>query len=157
MVISIRAARADEADAVTVLHEASAIVAYAHIFPPDAPFPREQTLRRWRSFTGRILVAEVADGGPLAGFAAFDDRELHALYVDPTYWDQGVGARLLTAAGPVQELWVLRDNTRGRRFYERHGWRPDDVERATHSVIELMYRRNVTAHPQVSEHREAQR
>lgn len=92
-----------------------------------------------------MLVAEPASGGPLLGFVAYDDRELHALYVTPTAWGQGIGARLLVAAGPVQHLWVLRDNSRGRRFWERHGWVLDGTEREAYGVVELRYRRDVDA------------
>jgi GNAT superfamily N-acetyltransferase len=140
--IAIRDARPGEADAVAVLHEASATLAYAHIFPPSAPFPREETLQRWRTFAGRILVAESANAGALVGFAAFDEQELHALYVAPAHWGLGLGARLLAAAGPVRVLWVLRENTRGRRFYERHGWCPDGAEREAYGVVEVRYRQN---------------
>ena len=102
-------------------------MAYAHIFPPEQPFPAAATRRRWRTFGGDLVVAEDADR--LVGFAAFAGAVLHALYVLPAYWGQGLGSRLLAAAGPVRELWVLRDNARARRFYERHGWRADGTER----------------------------
>ena len=140
--MGIRDARPDEADAVAALHETSATIAFSHIFPPDSPYPREDTLHRWRTFTGRILVAEATEESTLAGFVAFDHRELHALYVAPTWWGNGIGARLLAAAGPVKELWVLRDNMRGRRFWESHGWRPDGTEREAYGIIELRYRRD---------------
>jgi hypothetical protein len=45
--------------------------------------------------------------------------------------------QVFAAAGPVRELWVLGENTRGRRFSERHGWRPDGAERETYGVVEL--------------------
>ena len=138
--VIIRDAGPGEATAVAALHEASATVAYAHIFPPDASFPREETLQRWRTFAGRIVVAESTADGAMVGFAAFDERELHALYVVPTSWGRGAGARLLAAAGPVRELWVLRENALGRRFYERHGWRPDGAEREAYGVVEMRYR-----------------
>lgn len=141
--IAIRDARPGEADVVAALHQASATAAYAHIFPPDAPYPREETLQRWRTFAGRIVVVEDLDEETIVGFAAFDERELHALYVAPAYWSRGLGARLLVAAGPVRVLWVLRENVRGRRFYERHGWRPDGAERGAYGVMEMRYRRDV--------------
>jgi GNAT superfamily N-acetyltransferase len=126
-------------EALAAVHEASARVAYAHIFPPEQPFPREATRHRWQTFAGRLVVAE--DAGRIVGFVAFDRRQLHALYVLSAYWGQGVGRRLLAAAGPVQELWVLRDNARARRFYERHGWRPDGAAAAPFGPVELRYRR----------------
>lgn len=142
--LRLRRGDATDAEAVAAVHEAAARVAYAHIFRSDGsdrPFPREATRRRWQTFTGRVVVAE--DAGQVIGFAAFDHRELHALYVLPAYWSRGVGGRLLEAAGPVRELWVLRDNARARRFYERHGWRASGAEAAPTGAVELQYQRSV--------------
>lgn len=139
--LQLRPKRAADLEAITAVHEASALVAYAHIFPAEQNFPREETRRRWRTFNGGLVVA--ADDDRVVGFVAFDERELHALYVLPAYWNQGVGLRLLAAAGPVRELWVLRDNARSRRFYGRHGWRPDGAQAAPAGAVELRYRRMV--------------
>ena len=116
--------------------------AYADIFPHDEPFPREQALARWRSFAGNILIAESHSTGEPVGFVAFDNNELHALYVLPELWGRGIGRDLLAAAGDVSELWVLESNERARRFYERFGWAPDGSGREVHGVLELRYRRS---------------
>ena len=45
-------------------------------------------------------------------------------------------------------LWVLRDNRRARRFYERAGFAPDgatNVLTRLASVIELRYRRSLNS------------
>ncbi len=64
--------------------------------------------------------------------------EVCALYVDPQWWDQGVG-RALMQAGRARLgmlgfrdaiLWVLAGNTRAGRFYAHDGWRPDGGRRA---------------------------
>jgi len=59
--------------------------------------------------------------------------ELHSIYLAPEAWSRGLGAALLSRA--VEDLrgrgyaplvlWVIEANARGRRFYERTGWRPD--------------------------------
>jgi GNAT superfamily N-acetyltransferase len=59
--------------------------------------------------------------------------ELFAIYALPEAWGTGVAGELMAAGldslregghdGAV--LWVLEDNTRARRFYEREGWLPD--------------------------------
>jgi GNAT superfamily N-acetyltransferase len=78
--------------------------------------------------------------------------ELYALYVRPAWWSTGTGRALMdrvlarTCAARYQSavLWVLADNTRARRFYERAGFTPDG---ATHvlerlgGVTEVRYRR----------------
>ena len=77
--------------------------------------------------------------------------ELYALYVRPAWWSTGTGRALMdralarTCAARYQSvvLWVLRDNARARRFYERAGFTPDG---ATHvleglgGVTEVRYR-----------------
>lgn len=58
---------------------------------------------------------------------------IYVLYVLPAYWGAGVGTALMHAAmrelraldQDTAILWVLRDNQRARRFYERLGWQPD--------------------------------
>ncbi|MEU6682400.1 GNAT family N-acetyltransferase [Streptomyces sp. NPDC046832] len=91
------------------------------------------------------LVAEDAGGG-LVGWACHGpyrdgevrtgDAELYALYVHPDQVGRGVGRALLTesvarcsAAGHGRLLlWVLKENDRARRFYERAGFRADGAE-----------------------------
>ena len=88
------------------------------------------------------LVAE-ADGGELVGWAASGpyrdgevrtaDAELYALYLRPEHIGRGVGRALLTevthrcasAGHRWMYLWVLKDNARARRFYEKYGFEPE--------------------------------
>ncbi|MBF9073863.1 GNAT family N-acetyltransferase [Streptacidiphilus fuscans] len=88
---------------------------------------------------------EVA-GGRRGGFG-----EVYALYVHPDAWFTGAGAGLLAAATEALAadgyaeltLWVLEENHQARRFYERHGWRPDggrtDLQLAGAVLQELRY------------------
>jgi len=80
--------------------------------------------------------------------------ELYALYVRPAWWSTGTGralmervlARSARAGYASIALWVLRDNRRARRFYERAGFTPDgatNVLTRLSSVIELRYRRSL--------------
>ncbi|MEW2614642.1 GNAT family N-acetyltransferase [Streptomyces sp. NPDC047880] len=91
------------------------------------------------------LVAEDA-GGELVGWACHGpyregeiltgDAELYAIYVHPDQLGRGVGRALLTesvarcsAVGHGRLLlWVLKENDRARRFYERAGFRADGAE-----------------------------
>jgi len=102
--VLIRTARPADRDAVASIHENSATVAYAHIFGPHQPIPREQTRQRWVGFAGQVIVAEMETLG-IVGFVAFNATELHALYVLPGHWHQGIGHRLLEAAGDVTALY----------------------------------------------------
>jgi GNAT superfamily N-acetyltransferase len=78
--------------------------------------------------------------------------ELYALYVRPAWWSTGTGRALMervlarsSRAGYLSiALWVLRDNHRARRFYERAGFAPDgatNVLERVGGVTELRYRR----------------
>lgn len=74
--------------------------------------------------------------------------ELRALYVVPEAWGSGVAARLMDAAlgavrGDAREafLWVVEENVRARRFYEREGWSADGETRPSAlGPTELRYR-----------------
>ncbi|MER6714493.1 GNAT family N-acetyltransferase [Streptomyces sp. NPDC006129] len=96
---------------------------------------------------GRVvnLVAEDTRGevvgwachGPYReGEVLTDDAELYAVYVHPDHLGQGAGQALLAesltrcaAAGHGRLLlWVLKENARARRFYERAGFRADGAE-----------------------------
>lgn len=90
----------------------------------------EQIAYQWR---GNILVAK--DGERVVGFAGYgNDRnvpdvgELSALYVLKAYWGTGVGKQLWDAAAerlascPMIGLWVLKENRRAIRFYEKCGF-----------------------------------
>jgi ribosomal protein S18 acetylase RimI-like enzyme len=80
--------------------------------------------------------------------------ELYALYVRPAWWSTGTGRALMdqvldrvSAAGyRCITLWVLEDNARARRFYERVGFAPDDDARhllGDFGVTEIRYRRRL--------------
>ena len=82
--------------------------------------------------------------------------ELYAIYVHPDLVGQGVGRALLresasrcAAAGHERMLlWVLKENTPARCFYERAGFRPDGAEELFEAggvaVPEVRYARMLT-------------
>lgn len=92
----------------------------------------------------RRFVAEV--NGEVIGTATFGkprDRmgenlgELYSVYVLPEHWDGGHGSQLFRAVADRLKaqgysgmyLWVLRDNTRARTFYEHMGMKASGKER----------------------------
>jgi GNAT superfamily N-acetyltransferase len=71
------------------------------------------------------------EDGRLLGYAVLREDELHDLYVAPDSQGRGVGSvlfdRLREARPQGFRLWVFRDNTRARRFYEARGCRVIDA------------------------------
>lgn len=93
-----------------------------------------RALPRWRMWAleTRGRPAGFAVAGPCrdAGMDSGAVGEIHAIYLAPEAWSQGLGAALLarTLQGLREDgfreavLWVLERNARARRFYERSGW-----------------------------------
>jgi ribosomal protein S18 acetylase RimI-like enzyme len=80
--------------------------------------------------------------------------ELYALYVTPEWWSAGVGRALMDSvlaalreAGYASAvLWVLADNARARRFYDRAGFAPDgatNILAGLGGVLEFRYARDL--------------
>lgn len=110
------------------------------------------------------LVAERA--GEIVGWAAHGpyrdgevrtgEAELYAIYVHPEHYGTGAGRALLAEAvrrrratgQTYMYLWVLKENTGARRFYERAGFHADGVEEPYEvdgvEVPEVRYVRKLT-------------
>ena len=128
--VRMRAARADEADVLAAIQAAASLAGLAHVFPPDRyPFPHDEVLDRWTGMLAdddATLVVGEEEGRPV-GVAAVRPGWLDGLYVIPERWGTGVAEllhdRALELLGPGRHrLWVLEENSRARRFYERRGW-----------------------------------
>lgn len=81
--------------------------------------------------------------------------ELYALYVAPGWWSTGTGRALMQQVleetrregFPRIVVWVLEQNARARRFYERAGFRPQGRSHVLHelgAVTEICYERDIT-------------
>jgi GNAT superfamily N-acetyltransferase len=155
--VTIRAGERSDADAITDVQVASWRAGYAHVFPDsilyadDFDATRRAFWRGWRFAPGhRIAVATVPDGDDgerVVGFSSYGPErerargytgrgEVWAFYLHPDVWGSGVAPaliehveqRLLAEGFDAAVLWVLADNPRGRRFYERHGWAASGIE-----------------------------
>jgi len=152
----IRAATQDDAEGITDVQVASWRAGYAHVFPEsvlyadDFDSSRRAFWRNWRFGAGhRVAVAtERTDSGEerVIGFCSYGPErerargftgrgEIWAFYTHPDRWGSGAASQLmdhveerLQAEGFVTSvLWVLDDNPRARRFYERQGWAPTGI------------------------------
>lgn len=139
----LRDATAADAAAVAEIVVTTWRAAYTGMVPDDVlaglSVPEHQA--RWETWLpveppSFCLVA----GSPPVGFVAGGlqgDGEIYTLYVLPSAWRRGVGATLLAAAtarlrdagATAAGLWVLRDNTPARSFYEALGWTATGQER----------------------------
>ena len=130
---TLRDARATEASLLAELQERASVAAFAHVFPPERfPFPRAAVHERWMQAledpAASVLVAERAEEP--VGVALVRPEWLEGLYVVPELWGKGVAAELHDRALEIVRdlgsarihLWVLEENARSRRFYERRGW-----------------------------------
>ncbi len=141
---TVRRAVPDDIDGIARVQVGSWQVAYRGVVP-DAHLDGlrwEERAEGWRTIfdegpvPGRAIFVAV-DGGAVTGFAACgpgdEAFELYAIYVAPERWGHGDGPALMRAvlevASPPVVLWVLADNPRGRRFYEKHGFAPDGTTR----------------------------
>jgi ribosomal protein S18 acetylase RimI-like enzyme len=135
----------EDAPAIAEVHVRTWQAAYEHVFGAErlAAIDLQGRERLAQRFIGGeqfdIFVAEDAEG--VCGFVATGPpdaedetrRELYAIYVLPRAWGTPAGAKLLRLALDAMRdrgeregiLWVLEDNPRARRFYEREGWLED--------------------------------
>lgn len=160
MTIELAKARPADADAIARVHVASWQVAYRGIVPDavlDALDLRERAAQ-WEANLAQYsrFVAIARADGEVIGFcssqpardADLDARavaEITALYVEPAWFDRGIGRALLTSELPRLHcagfervvLWVLDANVRARRFYRAAGFAPDGGERRELGDLEL--------------------
>ncbi|HSI98419.1 MAG TPA: GNAT family N-acetyltransferase [Gaiellaceae bacterium] len=146
----VRDALVEDAPGIAHVHTRTWQVAYEHVFPTArlAGLVEEHRAAQWGEWLSspeprrHTLVVDV-DGG-IVGFAhvgptrdpeASDELvgELYAIYVLPESWGRGIGralmaevlARLRSDGFREAVLWVIEDNPRTRRYYERAGWHFD--------------------------------
>ncbi len=169
MVVTIRPARVDDADAVGEIHVRAWQTAYRGMMPDDYldSLQAEDHATRWREHLvaprseaellvlvdDHRVVGFASVGPPLDSDAPPDVGQLYAINLDPDVWGRGLGRALLSFAtdrlrelGYVEAvLWVVPDNQRARRLYESAGWSDDGLRRDDEVfgvvVPEMRYRR----------------
>lgn len=157
----VRPARRDDAAAIADIHVETWQAAYEHVFGAERLAGIGDRRAQWDERLAearpgsQTFVAE--DAGRVRGFVSVGDSrdepgkgELYAIYVLPEAWGSGAGPALMSTA--LEELrgyssatlWVLEDNPRARRFYEREGWILDGGRREEEilgvTVAEVRYR-----------------
>lgn len=168
----VRKATVSDAQAIATVHVASWQVTYrGHMDDAflDALTPESRAQMWIAALAGGIprlgiLVAEVEN--KIVGFCSTGQNrdtdarqqsgELFAIYVDPDHSREGIGTALLTNAEEAMRkggftsatLWVLRENSAARSFYERAGWTDDGREKkedmAGRTIVEVRYSKTLT-------------
>ena len=100
---------------------------------------------------GKLHFLMGSDQGFLCWQEAEDGAEIVAIHSLPESRGKGIGYAMLTEAlrqignCPVY-LWAFKENTRARRFYEKHGFSWDGAQRVSEfdGVLEVRYRRGET-------------
>ena len=95
---------------------------------------------------GKVHFLMGGNSGMLAWQHTEDGAEIIAIHSLPESWGTGLGHAMLTEAlnqignHPVF-LWAFRENTRARRFYEKHGFHWDGSERVSEfdDALEVRY------------------
>jgi GNAT superfamily N-acetyltransferase len=149
-VLTVRAARPEDAAGVAGVHVRSWQVGYRGLLPDDY-LDGLRVEDRASRYTFRLAgldrpaTAVAVEGDEVRGLVttgparggAESTGEVYALYVDPRAWRRGIGTALMaTARSRLAEvgfadalLWVLTGNEQAERFYRADGWLPDGQRR----------------------------
>jgi len=165
----LRGAEPGDEEAVARVHVRSWQQGYRGLLPDDYLDQLDHAARAI-SYTfadhnpGRPYTTLAVDGEEICGFATSGPcrdpdmvgaGELYAMYVDPAWWGQGVGRRLIEMARrrltdqhfSEAVLWVLVGNERAEQFYRIDGWALDGRRRLEEihgvQVDEVRYRRSL--------------
>jgi GNAT superfamily N-acetyltransferase len=147
--VVVRDADVDDARGIARVHTRTWQLAYDHVFPTErlAGIVEERRAEQWheaiREPEARSHTLVAAEVDRVVGFASFGPSrepvvgettaELYAIYVLPEAWGRGIGRALMAEVlerlrheGFTEAiLWVIEDNPRTRRYYERAGWHAD--------------------------------
>lgn len=146
----IRLARPDDAPRCAEIHGRSWLFAYGDIVGKDLI---ENYNTRWPFVWTKMLENNtdthyvILDGDTIVGFTSInpsrdadapDDMfELTGLYLDPNHIGKGYGKCAMDFAKSeassrgytAVSLWVLDQNDRAKRFYEKAGFQPDGTKK----------------------------
>jgi GNAT superfamily N-acetyltransferase len=160
MATYIRYANQDDADSLALIYSQSYQVAFKDIIPDNI---LENVFSVKKRKEG--LLRELSEGVPANIIMYYDDNpigiltygkskdeslddsfvEIWRIYLLPSFWGKNIGAELMNWA--VTELhqkgykkiilWVIEDNARARKFYEKMGFTHDGATRIINVGKEL--------------------
>lgn len=153
--LAVRFAEPADCREIAEVHVRTWQAAYQHAFPPEVleELSVDEREAQWRQRIedgAAVWVAQMR--GRVVGFASVGPSrteegvgELYAIYVLPEDWGSGAAHELMVAVKvwfasegySAAMLWVLTDNPRARRFYEREGWSADGMRVDTMGGVEI--------------------
>ena len=137
---TLRQAHVGDASGLAQLHAETVAIAYADIFPADAPAPTPADLApsyrslletadadTWVVERGEVVVASIV---LIVDVSVPAQLRIERFNVHPQHQSQGLGSALYQWAiaeardrgASRLNLWVLEDNARARAIYEAWGW-----------------------------------
>lgn len=143
MSVIIKTATIKDSKIISEIHALSWKVAYKGIIPQEYLDDLKDdfwviAFQNWISnniLTVQLLCENETPVGCIAYGKARDEKfldwgEIVSIYILPDYWRKGYGHKLLeTALTDMKSkgyqncyLWVLRDNYRAKKFYEKYGF-----------------------------------
>lgn len=165
--LTIRKAQLNDTAAMAAIHCRSWEAAYPGIITADAiaaknagrPAQWRQSL--WGVHNNYIALWDSVPAGLLGLFSPCRDKDLPqagevgAIYLLPEFWGTDIGRPLLEfgvaelhkLGHDTVTLWVLEQNLRARRFYEKCGFAADGARKELEqsgAVMEVRYRLSVT-------------
>jgi ribosomal protein S18 acetylase RimI-like enzyme len=143
--VIIRSATAQDLHAIALLHVSTWQKAYRGVVPQPYLDQLSVDARQaaWADIfeKGGSELSVAEDSGEILGFISYgksrdndasgNTGEIYAIYVAPQHWSTGIGWGLLqyswqdlnNRAFTCAAVWVLVENARAIRFYERAGFR----------------------------------
>lgn len=111
----------------------------------DQAYLEQLTLEKMeeKAFRSMYSVLVAKEGDRVVGFIGYgkseeagpEAGEIFTLYVLPAYFGTGLGLRLMNAALELLQdyrqirVWLLKENKRAYRFYQKCGFTPDGNEK----------------------------
>jgi ribosomal protein S18 acetylase RimI-like enzyme len=157
----IRPASSHDAGDIAAVHVSSWLATYAHLTKTRRAAETGLTgrtalwTRRLNSPETGCSILVATDGGRVRGFVYLgptpdvdDDpnktAQVLSIHVEPEFAGRGVGRRIMARAVvslradgyTAATLWVVAENLRSRRFYERLGWYVDGARRRELLAVE---------------------
>jgi ribosomal protein S18 acetylase RimI-like enzyme len=151
--MSIRLATVEDATAIATIHVVAWQIAYKGLVADHIlqNMSIERRAERWAERLAKnedTIYVFVEDNVHVVGFLSIGvtrDQdlaeqpvgEIYAIYLHPDAWDKGYGRKLCEFACKELDyrgfnqatLWVLHNNERAQKFYQKFGFRPDGAEK----------------------------